>query len=152
MKMILTLLALAAPAAALAANDVSLSSEVLVERVKPDAQGKPQLVLEPPAVVTPGERLVFKLDYRNAGAQPATGFVVTNPIPDSVAFVSAEGEAAVSVDGGKAWGALASLKIKQSDGTLRAAQPADVTHIRWSFAQPIAAGSSGHLSFRGVVK
>lgn len=152
MKMILTLLALVAPAAALAANDVSLSSQVLVERVKPDANGKPVTVLEEPAVVTPGERLVFKLDYRNAGAQPATGFVVTNPIPESIAFVSAEGDAVVSVDGGKQWGPLASLQVKQADGTLRAAQPADVTHIRWSFAQPIAAGSAGHLSFRGVVK
>jgi hypothetical protein len=30
--------------------------------------------------------------------------------------------------------------------------PADVTHIRWIFAQPIAAGSGGQLSFRGTVK
>jgi hypothetical protein len=35
---------------------------------------------------------------------------------------------------------------------MRAATPDDVTHIRWSFAQPIAAGRAGQLSFRGVVK
>ena len=58
----------------------------------------------------------------------------------------------MSVDGGKSWGQLASLRIANADGTSRAAQPADVTHIRWAFAQPIGAGNAGELSFRGVVK
>jgi hypothetical protein len=42
--------------------------------------------------------------------------------------------------------------VVAADGTSRAAVPADVTHIRWSFSQPIAAGSGGELSFRGVVE
>jgi len=153
MKILLTLLALLAPAAAMAAGEVSLASDVFVERIREDAQGKQRVVLEPPSVVTPGDRLLFKLSYRNAGAQPAAGFVVTNPVPDSVAFVAADGsDAKVSVDGGKSWGPLATLKVAQPDGSKRAATAGDVTHIRWAFAQPIAAGSGGTLSFRGVVK
>jgi uncharacterized repeat protein (TIGR01451 family) len=153
MKILLAFLALVAPAAAFAANAVSLSSQVFVERVKQEADGKSTIVREAPSVVTPGDKLVFVLGYRNGGAEPATGFVVTNPIPDAVAYAGTESAGAlVSVDGGKSWGALAALKVANPDGTSRTASPADVTHIRWSFSQPISAGTSGQLSFRGVVK
>lgn len=153
MKILLALFALLAPVAASAADNVSLTSKVLVERVKPGADGKPVTVREEPGVVTPGDRLVFVLGYRNGGTEPATGFTLTNPIPPSVAFAGTDdASAVVSVDGGKSWGALAALKVVQADGTSRAAVAADVTHIRWSFGQPIAAGSGGELSFRGVVE
>jgi uncharacterized repeat protein (TIGR01451 family) len=153
MKILLALFALLAPVAASAADNVSLTSKVFVERVKPGADGKPVTVREEPGVVTPGDRLVFVLGYRNGGAEPATGFTLTNPIPPSVAFTgSDDASAVVSVDGGKSWGPLASLKVVQADGTSRPAVPADVTHIRWSFGRPIAAGSRGELSFRGVVE
>jgi uncharacterized repeat protein (TIGR01451 family) len=153
MKIWLALFALLAPAAVSAAGNVSLTSQVLVERVKPGPDGKPVTVREEPNVVTPGDRLVVVLSYRNGGAQPATGFTLTNPIPASVAFTGTDDKSAsVSVDGGKSWGALSSLKVVAADGTSRPAVAADVTHIRWSFGQPIAAGSGGELSFRGVVE
>ncbi|HEU0133205.1 MAG TPA: hypothetical protein VFR28_00130 [Allosphingosinicella sp.] len=153
MKIWLALLALLAPAAASAADNVSLTSKVLVERVKPGPDGKPVTVREEPGVVTPGDRLVFLLDYRNSGSDPATGFTLTNPIPSSVAFTGSDDSSAVlSVDGGKSWGALSSLKVVAADGASRPAVAADVTHIRWSFSRPIAAGSRGELSFRGVVE
>jgi uncharacterized repeat protein (TIGR01451 family) len=153
MKIWLALLALLAPATAFAADNVSLTSKVLVERVKPGADGKPVTVREEPAIVTPGDRLVFVLSYRNAGTEPATGFTLTNPIPPSVAFTGSDDPSAVvSVDGGKSWGALASLKVVAADGTSRPAVAADVTHIRWSLGRPIAPGSRGELSFRGVVE
>jgi uncharacterized repeat protein (TIGR01451 family) len=153
MKIWLALFALLAPATAIAADNVSLTTKVFVERVKPGADGKPVTVREEPGVVTPGDRLVFVLGYRNGGAQPATGFVLTDPIPASVAFTgSDDASAVVSVDGGKSWGSLASLKVVQPDGSSRPAVAADVTHIRWSFGRPIAPGSGGELSFRGVVE
>ena len=153
MKFLLFMLALIAPAAAMAQQNVSLSSEVYVEKTVMDAKGEAKIVREKPEVVTPGDRLVFVLSYKNQGAQPATGFTVTNPVPAAVAFNAVEGAGSqVSVDGGKSWGALAALKVALPDGTSRAAAPADVTHIRWNFAQPIAAGGGGQLSFRGTVK
>ena len=153
MKIWLALLALLAPAVAAAADPVSLTSKVFVERVKPGSDGKPVTVREEPGVVTPGDRLAFVLRYRNSGAQPATGFTLTNPIPPSIAFTGTDdASASVSVDGGKSWGTLTSLKVVAADGTSRPAVAADVTHIRWSLGQPIAAGSGGELSFRGVVE
>jgi uncharacterized repeat protein (TIGR01451 family) len=153
MKFWLAFLALVAPAAAFAAGNVSLSSEIFVERVKTGPDGKPVVVREAPKVVTPGDKLVFELAYRNQGTQPATDFALTNPMPASVAFAGSESPGAVfSVDGGKSWGPLASLKVAGPDGKARPATRADVTHIRWSFSHAIPAGASGKLSFRGIVK
>jgi uncharacterized repeat protein (TIGR01451 family) len=153
MKLILTLLAFLLPSAALAQNQVALNSEVFVERATQDANGQPRVSLEPPAVVTPGDQLVFVLSYRNNGAAPANDFTVTNPLPDSVSFAGTESAGAVySVDGGRNWGALAALQVRNPDGSSRPAALADVTHVRWRLAQAIPVGGGGELRFRGVVK
>ncbi|MGR4892049.1 hypothetical protein ACIPPQ_13555 [Sphingopyxis sp. LARHCG72] len=147
------LLAALMPGQALAANQVALDNHVFVERVSTDAQGKQRILLEEPKVVVPGDRLVFVLNYRNAGAQPADKFVITNPLPAAVRFADAgDTRPQVSVDGGKQWGLLADLSVPMTDGTRRAAQAADVTHIRWAFQNPIPVGGTGKLMFRGVVK
>ena len=153
MRLLITMLALLAPAAALAADEVRLTSEVFVERNVPQPDGSVRTVREAPNVVTPGETLVFVLTYRNEGAAAATGFVVTNPMPESVIYAdrASPGEI-VSVDGGQNWGELASLRVNNADGTMRPAAVADVTHVRWRFAAPIPAGEGGNLSFQGVVR
>lgn len=149
----LLLLATLLPGQALAANQVALDNSVFIERVTTDAAGKQRVLLEEPKVVVPGDRLVFVLNYRNAGAQAADKFVITNPLPSAVRFADAgDTHPLVSVDGGRGWGQLDELTIQQADGSRRAAQPADVTHIRWAFQKPIPAGASGKLMFRGVVK
>ncbi len=153
MKFLFILAALIAPTAASAANEVALSSAVFVEKTVPQADGRSRLVLEEPRVVVPGDKLVFVLNYRNQGAKPATDFVVTNPMPGAVAYQgTADAGAIVSVDGGKSWGPLAALKVRKPDGSLRAAYPEDVTHVRWAMKAPIPVGANGKLSFRGVVR
>lgn len=140
-------------AAAMAASQVTLASDVFVERVRHDASGRAVTVLEPPKRVAPGDRLVFVLSYRNGGNEPAADFVVTNPVPDAVAFAGADGaEPELSVDWGRSWGKLSSLSVKSSDGRMRPARPEDVTHVRWSIRQAIAAGETGKLSFRAVAR
>ena len=147
------LLAALMPGPALAANQVALDNHVFIERVSTDTEGKQRILLEEPKVVVPGDRLVFVLNYRNAGAQPADKFVVTNPMPSAVSFADAgDTRPFVSVDGGKQWGLLSDLSVPMTDGTHRAAQPADVTHIRWAFQNPIPVGGTGKLMFRGIVK
>lgn len=147
------LLAAIAPTQAFAANQVVLDNSVFLERATTDANGKQRVSLEEPKVVVPGDRLVFVLNYRNAGAQPADKFVITNPMPSAIRFADAgDTPPFVSVDGGKNWGTLDTLTVPLADGTRRPAQPADVTHIRWAFQKPIPAGGAGKLMFRGVVK
>ncbi|MFM5913650.1 MAG: hypothetical protein ACKOPR_02750 [Chakrabartia godavariana] len=153
MRLFLALFLILVPSFSYASESVALDSSVYVERIVPEANGRTRTVLEPPKVVTPGDRLVFILQYRNTGTQSAKDFVVTNPMPAPVAYQgTSDTVAQVSVDGGKTFAALAALKVREADGTLRAARPEDVTHVRWALREPIAAGAQGKLSFRGIVR
>ena len=139
--------------AAIAASQVTLASDVFVERLQRDAGGRPTTVLETPKAVAPGDRLLFVLSYRNQGTEPATDFVVTNPVPDAVAFAGADGlEPDVSVDWGRNWGPLSTLMVAGADGRPRKAEARDVTHVRWAIRQAIAAGEGGKLTFRAVAR
>ena len=130
---------------------VQLSSNVMVEKTV-SVGGREQVELQKPTKVLPGDRLIFQTDYRNGGAQPATQFVVTNPIPAAVAWTGEASPGAVeSVDGGKSYAPFNQLKVKGADGALHPAQPADVTHIRWTLAS-IAPGASGLVKYRGMVR
>lgn len=138
---------------AYAQGPLQLASDVFVEReiAKPD--GTKAKLLEEPKTVVPGDQLVFVVRYKNVGTAIANNFVVTNPMPRAVRFDgTADGAELVSVDGGKNWGALATLRIAQSNGGDRAATSADVTHLKWNFNQPLSAGAEGKLIFRGVVR
>lgn len=152
MRFLLLMIAILVPAHALAANNVTLSSMVLLERTVSDSAGRNRIVLEEPKMVTPGDRLVFILAYRNAGHVPASDFIVTNPLPAAVAFQGAADGAQVSIDGGKSWGTLPALRMREADGHWRNARPEDVTHLRWALKQAIPAGAQGKLSFRGIVR
>lgn len=156
--------AFAAPAHAQTAPSgvVSLKSNAMIERAETGADGRERIVLKKPTdvVVVPGDRVVFTLSYQNKGKDPANGFRATNPMPGPVQFVAAaEDWAEVSVDGGKNWGKLSDLKVPSTvsvtaepSAAFRPAGPEDVTHVRWVFAQPIAPGSEGSVTFRGVIK
>lgn len=152
MRLMLLLIAILAPGHAFAANNVTLSSLVLLERTIPDNTGRNRIILEEPKTVTPGDRLVFILNYRNAGRAPASDFIVTNPLPAAVAFQGGADNAQVSIDGGRSWGTLPTLRVHETDGHWRNARPEDVTHLRWALKQAIPAGAQGKLSFRGVVR
>ena len=110
MRALTALLALTA-APAMAAGNLSLKSDVFVERTEV-RDGKMLVTLAEPKMVTPGDRLVFVLHYRNEGQSPASNMVVTNPMPSAVSYQDAEG-AQVSVDGGRTWGPLAAARIRR---------------------------------------
>jgi uncharacterized repeat protein (TIGR01451 family) len=152
-----TAAAVAKPAAKVG---VTLTSAAMIERVTVDAKGVQKTVLKSPSqsVVVPGDKVIFTLSYANLGSEPAAGFRATNPMPGAVHFSSAaEDWAEVSVDGGQVWGKLDALKVAvaatpTTPASTRAATAEDVTHVRWIFAQPIAPGAKGSVSYRGVVK
>ena len=152
MRALLFVIALLTPDIALAANNVALSSAVFLEKTVADNSGHSRIVLEEPKAVTPGDQLVFILNYRNAGSAPAKDFIVTNPLPSAVAYQGRGDGAQVSIDGGRSWGTLPALKVREADGRWRNARPEDVTHVRWALKQTVAAGAQGKLSFRGIVR
>lgn len=144
--------------------NVKIESKILVERTERNAAGETVNKLHPPSdiKVVPGDKLIFINSYSNTGSTAVTGFVVNNPVHSAVAFSSvSEDWATVSVDGGKNFAKLTELTVsdtveaseeKEVTTITRAAQPSDVTHIRWKFGRAIAANASGELRFSGVVK
>ena len=140
-----------APAALAAASPVTLESVVKLDKTVTE-NGQTKHVLSDPKKVVPGNHLVFLITYRNSGDKPVQNFVVTNPLPSAVVLGDdGFGSFDVSVDGGKAWGKLVSLKIGDGKGGVRAAQAADATHVRWVIPA-IAPGASGTLEYHAVVR
>lgn len=152
-RLAFALLIASIPTAVWAAPQVTLNSHVAVIRTVVGAGGKTITSYQEPKLVTPGDRLLFTLDYSNGSGKPADNFVVTDPIPPGVIFAGHESaDAQVSVDGGKTFGPLSSLKTTDSTGKQRPATASDVTHVRWSFPRALAAGEHGELRFEAIVK
>jgi uncharacterized repeat protein (TIGR01451 family) len=147
----------AAPLPAAAADSLELHNAVFQEVDVTAADGTTHRERVPAEKVVPGSEVIYVITYHNTGAQPATDVVITNPIPDALAYRPELGPGPsalpeVSVDAGKSWGALASLKVKGADGKPRAAQGSDVTHVRWKLRDPIRAGEEGSVSYRAVLE
>ena len=153
----LSALAFSVSGEAVVAAPAAISSPVVMEgRVQlektVEVDGVKKLVLAEPSVVVPGDRLLFTTTYRNDGAQALADFVVTNPLPAAVELLpDSFGSARVSVDGGKTWGALASLTVTDGKGGTRAATGGDVTHLRWVVAS-ILPGARGSVQYHAVVR
>lgn len=150
LSLLLAGLLAAAPAAA---STVEIQSSVLAEKRASAADGTTRVSLVPAARVTPGDKVVYRLDYRNNGTQPASGLVIANPVPAAMHYAGpVEGSAApeLSVDG-KTFGPLSTLKVREA-GAERPAVAADVRVVRWRLAQPVAPGAKGQVSFRAILK
>ena len=137
--------AAASPGAVVLKGDVKLETTVVEKGVE-------KIVLATPKVVVPGNKLLFSTSYRNDGTAPVQNFVVTNPVPEGIAVAAPDAaNLTVSVDGGKTWGKLAALTVKDAKGVARPAQSADVTHVRWTLAT-IAPGTGGAVAYHAIVK
>lgn len=150
MSLLLAGLAVAVPAVA---GPVEIQSTVLAEKRTGAADGTTRVSLVPATRVTPGDRIVYQIHYRNTGKQAAGGLVIANPVPAAMQYVSpADGSPApeLSVDG-TTFGPLSTLKVRDG-GAVRPAGAADVRVVRWRLAQPVAPGAKGQVAFRAVLK
>jgi hypothetical protein len=138
------------PGAAHAAGPVHFASDVFVERFQPAPGGRVARVLERADQLHPGDRVIFVVNWTASRDGPIT---VTNPMPRSIAFESsADGAEEVSVDGGRTWGTLEALSVRDRTGRPRSALPEDVTHLRWRVPRPLAQLGNGQMTYRGVVR
>lgn len=142
-------LAAMASVPAVAQDRVALDSTVQVER-QVSENGASRTVLSPPEGVVPGDRLLFSTSYANRGGEVAENFVVTNPLPTAVRLAE-DGDFDVSIDGGKTYARLSDLSVNDGELGPRAAEPRDVTHIRWTLAS-LAPGADGTLSYYAIVR
>lgn len=141
-RTILVSLAMLPAMPAHASPNIAFDSAVFIERTSSQSVRS----LEPARRFNKGDRVVTLVSWHRMGGRG--GFTVTNPIPRSIAFEdSARDDLEVSVNGGRSWGRLGSLRYGA-----RLATAEDVTHLRWRISATNAMRGSGHIAYSGYVR
>jgi uncharacterized repeat protein (TIGR01451 family) len=154
----LCVVALGGGSVATAAKEaMELKTEAFQEVVVKDKDGRAQKKRKALVKAVPGDEVIYVITYRNTADKPADNVLVNNPVPVGLVFVpgSAQGagtRAEVSVDRGKQFGALETLRVKAADGTLRAARAEDVTHVRWTILSSVPPAASGSVTYKALLK
>jgi uncharacterized repeat protein (TIGR01451 family) len=135
--------------------ELSTLVEKVVEVTQGDGATKTELV--PVEVALPGDEVVYTVTFSNVSKQPADNIRITNPIPSEMRYLAntAFGPGSnvlYSVDGGLTYGAPKELTVMADDGSQRAADASDYTHIRWVLDAPLDSGAKGFARFRAVVR
>jgi len=131
------------PAQAREGPAVTTQSAVYVERVEPGSARR----LEPVSHLSRGDRVVTVLTWQWQSGEER-GFIITNPLPASLAYQRSTSDAQeVSVDGGRTWGHIGNLRIGS-----RFATPEDVTHVRWRITASRAMQGRGQIAYAGIVR
>jgi uncharacterized repeat protein (TIGR01451 family) len=150
--------AAATAAAAIAQSPGPLEIRAVAEVEAKSMSGAREVVkLIPADRVVPGDRVLYTLEVRNAGAAALDAPVITHPVPDHMRYVAdtAVGPGAdvtYSVDGGHTFDRAENLKVPGPDGNPRLAMAADYTHIRWQLKKSLKSNSMAFVRFRALVK
>lgn len=136
---------------------IKLTSIAQVEVEVIDQKGKKTLKRTPVDKAVPGTEVIYTTTFENIGNKSASDIVINNPLPNDSEYKAGsafgkDSEILFAVDGGKKFGHAEELKIKGADGKERIALPKEYTHIRWTYKGQLAAGKSGEVGFRTVVK
>ena len=146
-------------ASTMSVSAMALTATQIVEREitvkKPD--GSQSITRETADKVTPGEKVIYSLNYYNDQDAPANNIVLVMPIPGEIKYFDGSAEmdntqTSYSVDAGQSYAARSDLLVKLDDGTTRKATAQDITHIRWQVISAVAPNTGGTLSFRGQLK
>ncbi|VWX54253.1 hypothetical protein [Novosphingobium sp. 9U] len=130
-------------------SGVTLNNSVLVQQKSAAADGTTRVALVPAKRVVPGDRVVFRIAYKNNLGQPVSGMVVSNPVPPNLSYRGpAEGSPApeVSIDGTH----FAPLSALSTAG--QPARPDQVRAVRWNAKGAVPAGGAGQYSYEASVK
>lgn len=131
---------------------MQLDTQMFVERVATDINGRPRRMLASADRVAPGDRVIVIVHWRNQGSRPVHDVTVTRPVLRGASPDLADPAVQVSVDGGARWGRLDQLWLPTPLGGIRRAVPQDVTHVRWPLPDPVSPGQAGWLSYRAIVR
>ncbi len=134
---------------------ISSTAQIEVEVIGKD--GKKTLKRTLPDKAIPGTEVIYTNTFENVINKPASNIVINNPIPNDSEYKAGSAfgkdcEILFSVDGGKKFGHAEELKINDAEGKERTALPREYTHIRWIYKGQLAAGKSGEVGFRAVIK
>ncbi|CCW19032.1 hypothetical protein EBBID32_33910 [Sphingobium indicum BiD32] len=152
LPVIIALTGLAVPQAAWAQPGVRLDTQMFVERVTTDVNGRSRRILASADRVTPGDQLIVIVHWRNDGSAPLRDQAVIRPLPRGVQIDPSDPSMQVSVDGGMHWGRMDQLWLPTPLGGTRRAVAADITHVRWSLPDAVPPGHAGRLSYRATMR
>ncbi len=144
------------PASAQEKSSVSLKNIAEMER-KVVENGVTVIKRVPVSKAVPDSEIIYTTTFKNLIDKPVGDIVVENPVPNDSVYKagSAQGSNTAitySANGGKNYGLPAALTVKGKDGKERTALPSEYTHIRWTYQGALAAGKSGEVSFRTVIR
>lgn len=133
---------------AMAHPALRLDTQMFVERVTTDVNGRPRRLLASADRAAPGDQIIVIVHWRNDGDRPLREPAITRALPRGVQPDPTDPAMQVSVDGGVRWGRIDQLWLPTPLGGTRRAVPADVTHIRWPLPAAIPPGKAGRLTYR----
>lgn len=136
---------------------IKVKSVAEIEVTVVGKDGKKEIKRVSPDKAVPGTEVIFTNTFENIGGKTASDIVINNPIPANTEYKAGSAfgkDCAIvfSADGGKKFGHAEELKIKDAEGKERTALPREYTHIRWTYKGQLAAGKSGAVGFRAVIK
>ncbi len=156
MMRILTLLGMAGwamlPAPSLARTDLRMETQMFVERVHTDINGRARRTLASATRAAPGDQVLVVVNWRNEGRGAVEGIALTKAVPRGAFVTAPDPSMQVSVDGGQRWGRLEELWLPTGLGGVRRAVTADITHIRWTSPTRLSPGETARLSYRATMR
>jgi hypothetical protein len=148
-------LAVTAQGDARAARELFVSS--MLERISATASGDEEgsVPIATDTSAAHADQLIVSVRFKNSGGHVLDSIRITSPVPADLSYVSdsASGPGAdvlFSVDNGRSFGRPEELTVLAPDGSVRGADPADYTHVRWVLRASLDAGASGVARFRAV--
>lgn len=140
-------IAMACAAPLFAGGTIELTRSVFHERISESRAGR---TVVPAQELRKGDNVILIVRWNSKERKEA--FTVSAAIPSTLTYrASSVDEQTVSIDGGKSWGRLNSLMIRDGTGK-RLASPEDVTHLRWRISAVQAARGSGQLTYSAIVR
>ena len=141
----------------LQAHALSAIQKVEKEVVTTNAAGEKIVSRVPAERVTPGETVIYTVEFLNDSDAPATDLVLAMPVPTDIEFLegSADRPGATilySTDGGSTYASRDALALPAVDGGTRGARSEDITNIQWTIKGPVAVGQSDRVVFKGRLK
>jgi uncharacterized repeat protein (TIGR01451 family) len=135
---------------------VELTTEMFEVVEKQQNNGTSKVEWVNPDNIIPGDKVGYRISFKNTGEQPAADIVLNNPVPENTIYVEGSARGAnstivFSVDGGKQFANPEQLFI-EVNGKKVPATAKDYTHVRWTLNQPLPAGKDGNVQYVVQVK
>ena len=156
LKTFTAIAAIAAMGFGATASALTAEQKVYKEVRTQSPSGEVVLTREQAKLVTPGENVIYALEFANDKSEPAGDIVLTMPIPSDVSYIEGSAETQLasltySADGDSFLPRDQVMTIDE-DGSMRTAKAEEITHIRWKIKEKIAPNAGGELSFKGRLK